>query len=439
MNTNILDFGVIPNSSEICTSKIQAAIDHCAATGGGRVTVPAGLYISGSIWLRSHVELHLEHGAVIKGSTNMADYNEEDAFPQNMSSPTSDKWLGKHLVLAVECEDVAVTGTGTLDGSGDAFFGEPTYFSAYVWNEGGFTRVKDPKVLRPGPLLCIVECQRVTVKDITITNQPCWGCLLYGCDYVTVNGLKTRNPHYFFNSDGIDIDCCRYVTVSDCLIDTGDDAIAVRGNATRLKNSGHTCEYITITNCVLGSCSSTFRIGVGKNGTIRHIRISNITVTRGAPLIQIQSSYMGWGDVTISDVSFSNISAANCPRVFMLDESADVKIQNITMENIRVETQGYFDLSSNFPDSVSNITFRNWDIILREPPEIKIEKDYVRRGTHWFRARNINGLKLEGIRVFDDGNYLAQWEGGMVRFDGCEDRKLADVTVNGLPVQEDLK
>ena len=433
MNTNILDFGVIPNSSEICTEKLQQAIDKCAATGGGRVIVPAGTYITGTLWLRSGVELHLEHGSVIKGSTNMDDYNELDAFPQNFSSPVNEKWLGKHLLLAVECEDIAITGTGTFDGSGDAFFGVKEYYSAYVWNEGR-AMAKDDKVLRPGQLICLVECQNVTVRDISITNQPCWGCYLFGCDYVTIIGMKIKNPHYYFNSDGIDIDCCRYVTVSECVIDTGDDAIAIRGNEFRLKNRPHPCEYISISNCVLGSSSCSVRVGVGREGTIRHVRVSNIAITRGAPMIHFMSAYKGHGNVTIQDVNFSNISATNCTRALELDESAGVKIENVTLENIRIETHGYFDLKSDFADSVNNITLRNWDVILTEPPEIKIPRDYERRGSVWFRAKNINSLKLEGLHIYDDSDYLSAWNDGNFSFDGCEGFKASDVSINGKTV-----
>ena len=433
MNTNILDFGVIPSSSEICTEKLQQAKDKCAATGGGRVIVPAGTYITGTLWLRSGVELHLEHGSVIKGSTNMDDYNELDAFPQNFSSPVNEKWLGKHLLLAVECEDIAITGTGAFDGNGDAFFGVKEYYSAYVWNEGR-AMAKDDKVLRPGQLICLVECQNVTVRDISITNQPCWGCYLFGCDYVTIIGMKTKNPHYYFNSDGIDIDCCRYVTVSDCVIDTGDDAIAIRGNEFRLKNRPHPCEYISISNCVLGSSSCSVRVGVGREGTIRHVRVSNIAITRGAPMIHFMSAYKGHGNVTIQDVNFSNISATNCTRALELDESAGVKIENVTLENIRIETQGYFDLKSDFADSVNNITLRNWDVILTEPPEIKIPRDYERRGSVWFRAKNINSLKLEGLHIYDDSDYLSAWNDGNFSFDGCEGFKASDVSINGKTV-----
>ena len=122
MNTSILDFGARGDGVTLCTAQICAAINACAESGGGRVTVPAGVYVTGTVVLRDHVELHLEQGAVLKGSTDMEDYNALDAYAQNFSSPVHEKWLGKHLILAVECTDVALTGGGTVDGSGDAFF-----------------------------------------------------------------------------------------------------------------------------------------------------------------------------------------------------------------------------------------------------------------------------------------------------------------------------
>ncbi len=204
----------------------------------------------------------------------MEDYNAPDAYVQNGSGPVNEKWLGKHLILAVECENIALTGTGKIDGSGDFFFdGAEAPYSVYVWRDG-LQHVRDESVLRPDQLLAFIACKRVLVENVTLTNQPCQGCFLHGCEYVTVRGLQTRNPHSFFNSDGIDIDCCRYVTVSDCIFDTGDDCIAIRGAPARLKNKSAVCEYITVANCVLGSCSNAIRLGVG-NSIIRHVRISN--------------------------------------------------------------------------------------------------------------------------------------------------------------------
>ena len=430
MNTNVLDFGAVGDGVTLCTAQICAAIDACAASGGGRVSVPAGTYLTGTVWLRDHVELHLEHGAVLKGSRNMEDYNALDAYVQNFSSPVNEKWLGKHLILAVECTDIALTGSGTVDGSGDAFFdGIPKPYSVHVWREG-LQDVRDERVLRPGQLLAFVECTHVRVEGVTLTNQPCWGCFLHGCEYVTVRGLKTRNPHSFFNSDGIDIDCCRYVTVSDCSFDTGDDCIAIRGASKWLKRKPAACEFITISNCVLGSCSSAIRIGVG-DSVIRHVRISNIVITRGAPAINIQSSYHGNGRVSVQDVGISHVSVAHCARPFEISEGAGVPVRNILLEDFHVVTDGHFALCCDHPDSVSDIVLRDFEVTLEMPPVAILQKDIERRGTVWFRANRIDGLRLENFRVNDPHGYLDAWRDGVFDFADCENLCLHNVSVNG--------
>ena len=427
MNTDILDYGATCDGA-VCTSAIQAAIDACAASGGGRVTVPAGTYISGTLWLRSNVELHLEHGATLKASENMDDYNELDAYEQNFSC-TEEKWVGKHLIIALECENVALTGSGVIDGSADAFFGEfaPNSKSVYVWRDG-YRDPKDLEKLRPGQLVCFVECRRVLVENVTLRNHPCWGCFLYGCDYVTVRGMQTRNDKTYFNSDGIDIDSCSYVTVSDCNIETGDDAIAIRGAGSYLKNKSHPCEFVTITNCILSSQSHTIRIGVGE-GLIRHIRLSNIMIRSGAPAIGIMSSYHGKGCVSIEDVSFTNITAVCTARVLTLLESANASIKNILLENILAETTGNFNLCSDFPESIQGVTMRNFDVSLKDCPELVTEKDHRLHGSAWFCAKNINGLKIENFVLHDPQDQLKKWKDGGFSFEDCSDRKLIDVLV----------
>jgi len=117
---NILNYGAEPNTGKLCTAAVQAAIDDCAAHGGGRVVVPGGTFVIGSIFLKSHVELHLEAGSVLMASDNLDDYNPDDAYAQNYNS-VAEKWNKKHLIIAVELDDVAITGFGTINGHGDAF------------------------------------------------------------------------------------------------------------------------------------------------------------------------------------------------------------------------------------------------------------------------------------------------------------------------------
>ena len=302
----ITDFGA--KAGTLCTESIQNAIDRCAAGGGGIVAVPAGTFVSGTVYLKDNVELRLAPGAVLKASADMDDYNAEDAYAQNWGS-SNEKWKGKHLIVALECRNVSITGEGTIDGSGSAFFGDERHFTdGYAW-EGGYVTSKDEKTLRPGQLVCFIECQNVTVRGIAVENAPCWGVYVYGCTFVKINGVRIVNPFECVNTDGVDIDCSQYVTVSDCTILTGDDAIAVRCSEKRLKQP-RPCEYITITNCVLASNSTVFRIGVG-TGRIRHVNVSDIVVPRAGHLIAFNTSFDGKGNADIADVSFRHIDAQN--------------------------------------------------------------------------------------------------------------------------------
>lgn len=118
---DVRDFGAC--TGETCTASIQKAIDAADAAGGGRVVVPSGTWTSGTIWLRSRVELHLAKGAVLKGCTRSEDYNRSDAFPENFWND-EEEWSGGHLVLGYKVEGASITGEGTIDGSGTEFFGE---------------------------------------------------------------------------------------------------------------------------------------------------------------------------------------------------------------------------------------------------------------------------------------------------------------------------
>ena len=124
MDFSVLSYGADASGKQLSTAAVQAAMDACAAAGGGRVVMPAGTYLCGTLWLKSGVELHLAHGAVLQASGNIDDYNEADAYPQNFCY-AAEEWVGRHLLIAHECENVAVTGTGVIDGAAQAYYAPP--------------------------------------------------------------------------------------------------------------------------------------------------------------------------------------------------------------------------------------------------------------------------------------------------------------------------
>ena len=354
------------------------------------MTIPAGIYLTGTIWLRDNVELHLEHASILKASGDMNDYNPSDAYPQNWDC-VHEEWLGKHLIIVHETTGSALTGTGTIDGSADLFLGDIMETIGYCWRDG-IARSRDKDILRPGQLICFIECVDVTVRDVTLRNMPCWGLYLYGCENLTVRGLRVFNPPYYANSDGIDIDTCHNVTVSDCIIDTADDAIAIRASCKRLTRRKFTvCEYVTISNCVLSSSSSVFRIGVG-TGKIRHIRASNLVFGRGETGMNFQTDFAGVGSVDMEDVNFSNISAEGLAYPVAVWESNGSYIRNITIENYRAECIAELRMIAAHKDTVSDITIRNCDF--------KVKKESV-NDKSLCECKNINRLELDNVKIKD--------------------------------------
>ena len=291
---NVRDFGAVGDGRTKDTKAIQAAID-----AGGLVTFPPGVYLTGTLYLRSNGGLDIQPGAVILGSPSLADYNAADFTPQNSASK-AEVTSGGHLIVAVECENVTITGGGAIDGNQSAFINEVDPECPCIFK----------RAMRPAQMLFLCECNNLRVMNLELRNSPYWCCFLHGCQEAIISGLHIHTHPMGLNDDGIDIDCCSRVTISDCIIDTGDDCITLRGDAKRLKTK-RDCEYVAVTNCVLTSrYANAIRVGVG-NGEIHDATFSNIVVTGYRTAISIVSN---WSNdpascvgVNIRGIEFSNI------------------------------------------------------------------------------------------------------------------------------------
>ncbi|MEW5975475.1 MAG: glycoside hydrolase family 28 protein [Acidobacteriota bacterium] len=238
-------FGAKGNGEALDTGALQRAIDAAAASGG-LVYVSPGTYRTGTLFLKSNVSLQLEAGATLLGSKNLEDY----PSVQPALRSYTDTYVHQSLIYGENLENVALLGRGTIDGQGGAFRGE--------------YRVR-PYLIR------MVGCRNVQVADLTMKDSPMWVQHYLACENLAIRGLAVHS-RCNENNDGIDIDACRNVRISDCEVWSGDDAIVLKSTLAQ------PCRDVTITNCVLSSDCNALKLGTESVGGFDNIVISNCSI-----------------------------------------------------------------------------------------------------------------------------------------------------------------
>lgn len=250
---NIRDHGAKGDGEFLNTKAIQSAIDQCHEQGGGNVFVPAGRFRTGTIILKSHVSLYLEAGAIILGSTELKDYPE--IYPA-FRSYTDVNYVDKSLIYAEKAENISICGRGTLDGQGE---------SAVFDLPGRENYKKRPYIIR------MVECRDVRISGISLINSPMWVQHYLACENLVIDGISVKSL-VNHNNDGIDIDCCSQVKISNCDINSGDDAIVLKATAPK------DCERVTISNCILRSRCNALKLGTESVGGFKDILVNNCVI-----------------------------------------------------------------------------------------------------------------------------------------------------------------
>lgn len=212
---NVRNFGAVPDGKTPNTAAFKRAIAAVEKAGGGKLTVPAGTYFTGPFELCSGLNFHLAAGATILFSPEFAAYR---------IGP--DKY--RPLLFTTGAHDVMLSGAGTINGSGDAWWAEARRFKAEARAKGA----RNDTSPRPN-LVGFDRCQRVRIEGVTLTNSPKFNLVPARCADVTIDGVSIFNPHDSPNTDGIDPSVCQRVVIRHCRIDTGDDNIAVKAGATR--------------------------------------------------------------------------------------------------------------------------------------------------------------------------------------------------------------
>ena len=359
------EFGAVGDGRHKDTQAIQSAINVCSAGGGGVVRISSGTYLTGTLYLADNMEFCVEAGAMLLASPDCCDYNADDRFPENTAF-AQEHVSGAHLIVAYKTTNTSITGHGTIDGNSKVFLDISSEDAAhsYRWKESSFIQ----RGWRPGQMIFLCKCRNVTVRDITLLNAPYWTLFFFGCETVKASGLTITSPAMTREGDGIDIDCCSSVVISNCVIRTGDDCITLRGNCGLLAED-KPCENVVITNCVLSTPCNAFRIGVG-DGIVRNCVISNIVIDEARTGINIVCNYMGLfpHGVRIENISISNV-VMNVVMPVNIDcgegTATPAGLYNITLSDFRVTADAGFFIGG-LPDlPVTGIRLRNWDMTLR--------------------------------------------------------------------------
>lgn len=271
---DVLSHGAVGDGQTNDAPAIQAVIDACHAAGGGTVLLPSGhIYLSGSLQLRGQTEFRVERGATLLASPDYADYRPEH-FSDVISGgliDTDTELSRRAWLTAFEAHDLSITGGGVIDGHGRAFIQSDL---------GGICEMRGPEgeeqyQARPYTLH-LIGCVRLDVGGLTLRDGAYWTLRLTGCQDVTITRLRLHNDLRIPNNDGIDLDRCKRVRISDCDIVAGDDAICLK--TCRSTAAYGTCEDIVVTNCTLQSVSCAFKIGSECWSPVRNVTLSNSVI-----------------------------------------------------------------------------------------------------------------------------------------------------------------
>lgn len=380
MTVNIKDFGAVGDGSTLNTRSIQAAIDFVGEKGG-RVLIEDGVYKTGTIRYKSNVEIHIASDAVLLGSPDCGDYPENETT--HVQSALLPRWRSACLIFAEECQNIALTGMGTIDCNGTSFvIHAPDETTGWKYHRD-FDRPTPPRVV------FFTGCRNAKIEDITMINQPAgWSYWIHDCDQVTIDKIKIRAELEYPNNDGIHINASRDVTVSNCSVRCGDDCIVVRANCVSLPEN-KACERITVQNCSLTSYSSAIRIGWINDGVIRNCVFSNLVMTDCScgidfflPYIRFSrdnpgSADIGREDTLIENMSFNNIimdKAFTAPINIDVDPHPEVRlnaIRNIYFSNIHCRGPQFIWLQGKAENHISNIEFSDCGFILTDGSEFE--------------------------------------------------------------------
>ena len=342
LTLDIRDFGATGDGATLDTGAINAAIAACSDGGGGVVIFPPGVYLSGSIHLRSGVALKLAAGAVLRGTRVMRHYDPREHSPWSEYQDASQTYFQDSLIWGEDLENVAILGPGVIDGN-DAFGPWPGMEESppppYGWLLSTILYQIDDEVFQRGAKpIALKRCRNVLIKDLTIRHAPNQGVLAAGCENVLVQGYRAEEVRV----DGIDVVCCRRLTITDAEIRSLDDAVAIKSSYTL--GSRCSCEEILVKNSLLSTFINALKIGTESVGDFRNIVFRDCRVRNLPGLPSFAGiSLMSVDGGALEDILYSDIALENTgypifirlgDRLRSPERPAVGSVKNVTIRNV---------------------------------------------------------------------------------------------------------
>lgn len=457
---DIRDFGAKADGETLNTEAINNAIKAVSEKGGGKVVIPEGLWLTGPVVLQNNVNLHVEKNALVLFS------GDADLYPLVRTSFEGlDMLRCQSPISAMNAENIAITGYGVLDGSGDSWrpvkrnkmtdgqwksllkSGGVVDESGKVWypNEGALkasilTGSKEKREisdsewegmkrwLRP-VLLSIVKSKRVLLEGVTFRNSPSWCLHPLSCEDLTLNGVKVFNPWYSQNGDALDVESCKNVVVTNSLFNAGDDAICIKsGKDADGRRRGEPCENVLVKNNTVLHGHGGFVVGSEMSGGVRNVYVADCTFigtdvglrfksTRGRGGV-VENVYVDNinminipGDALIADLYYAVKDAPGAPVPAVTEETPSFK--NIHISNISCKGAGRAMFLNGLPEMpIENFSVRNMRIT------------DAQKGAF---INKVAGVTLENIEIETaDNTYLQVENTTNITIDGKEYDKISE-------------
>lgn len=420
---NVRSFGAVGDGKSLDSPAINTAIGSAFANGGGKIIVPAGIYLCGSIHLKSNIELHLLPGAIIKAApASMKVYDESESFggfPEYQDGGHT--YFHNSLIWAEGQDNISITGRGMIDGEG--LTKKDTENAGNV--QGGSIGTGDKAI-------ALKLCTNILIRDITIFRGGHFAIIITGCEKGTIDNVTIDT-----NRDGIDIDCCKYLTVTNTKVNTPNDDGIVLKSSYALKKPVP-CENILINNCIVtGYKLGTFldgtyipekvnwvcgriKLGTESNGGYRNIAISNCTMMYSSGLAFEEVDQGRMENIAVSNITMNHVHhypiyiTTGCrnrgpKEVTSPSYGGDIMISNVIADD--ADSLAGIIVTGMKEEPLRNIRLHNIQIRYRGGGTSDLsKKEYREQGTNYpeprwagptpaygLYARHVDGLTVRGL------------------------------------------